>query len=104
MKSHTGSSTAFTTYLGRFLPLSVHPRRQLLGWLKREWPQISSATHLYVTNIYDCGEAGMMCPIKLDLNLLTSPVFVVPFDQISINRRHPILREVLRYKRGLVKL
>jgi hypothetical protein len=44
-----------------------------------------------------------MCAIKLELDLHAVPVFVVPFDQISVDRRHPISREVSRYKRRLIK-
>jgi hypothetical protein len=103
MKRVSTDSATLIFRLRRFLPLTVHGRPGLVGRLKKERPEVNGASRLYITNIYDAGETGLMCAIKLDPDSGAAPVLVASIDEIAIDRRHPITREVALYQRGAAK-
>ncbi len=96
-------SAAWIYRLRRCLPLPAHGREGLVERLKRDRPEVTKASRLYVTEVYDGGAAGLMCAIKFDLDALTVPALVVPLSQIAVDRRHPISKEISSYRRGSAK-
>ena len=96
-------SGAFIYRLRLFLPLPARARPDLLRRLRQERPEVNSGSLFYVSNVYEGGEAGLMCAIKFDPDLRAPPVLVAPLDHVVIDRYHPLSKEVSLYQRGPVR-
>lgn len=75
--------------LRRALPLSAHPKRALIGFLRERGVVTRGAPRLVVLDIFDAGAAGgVMCRFAIAEDGEASS-FIAPLEQVALQRRHP---------------
>jgi hypothetical protein len=93
--TNSGNLVSFSR---RYLPMTVRARPALLHRFRQHSLAVSSATTLFVTNIYDGGRAGLLCAIKLDPTVLT-PALVTSVDEVAFDRKHPFAAAIRAYQK-----
>jgi hypothetical protein len=80
--------------LRRALPIGSYPRQALLGYLSEIGVSARGAPRLSVIDVFDGGTAhGVMCRVSV-LGDQSTRTFVVPLEQISFDRNHPLARAI----------
>jgi hypothetical protein len=80
--------------LRRTLPIRSYPRQALLDYLFAIGVSGRGAPRLSVIDVFDGGTAhGVMCRVSVFGDQSTR-TFVVPLEQISLNRHHTLARKI----------
>lgn len=80
--------------LRRALPIGSYPRQALLDYLSSVGVSGRGAPRLSVIDVFDGGTArGVMCRVSV-LGDQSTRTFVVPLEQISFDRNHPLARAI----------
>jgi hypothetical protein len=82
-----------------YLPLAAHPRGRLRVSLIRASPRGAFDERCKVTGVFDAGDAfGLLCQIEVGDNA-DPAIFFAPIVELAFDRRHPIAREIVDYRR-----
>jgi hypothetical protein len=83
--------------LRRELPFAAQGRPALLSFLRSRSIDVRRSPRLTVIEVFDAGEQfGLMCRIALADASNAPAVFVVPMNQIALNRSHSHIRQLAR--------
>ncbi len=82
------------------LPLAAYGKPALVRFLRNCLSIERTSPRLTVTNVFYAGDdRGFMCHFVVDGATDASRVFVAPIGQLAFDRRHPIIREIVVYRR-----
>jgi len=86
--------------MGRYLPISVYPSKELAQLFRKQGKDISMDTELKVTKVFDSGDmGGIVCTI-LEEN---KEAFVVSLTHLRVPPNHPLCDKILAYQRRRMK-
>ena len=85
------------------LPMQAHVGGDVLRTLSQETPEASLSHRCDVTEIRYAGdEGGILCTLDFGVHA-SKRVYIVSITHVTFERRHPLSRDIERYKKRRVK-